>query len=157
MCFTSGSVVATPMGTTAPFSAMSGAVSVTSLLATGVPAPKAFITSATLLASKAALFHASASRGNRPVAASRPATRALCLSVSRRVCIDVLLTEVKWMLINDDGGRMGDIPAPFGPHGFAPAASQPAIDLTCASLRVCGGMGMAPQVPEPPERILPAR
>ncbi|MNR48847.1 hypothetical protein D3C85_1681340 [compost metagenome] len=56
ICLTLGSVVAAPSGTTAPFSAISGAVSVTSLLSTGAAAPRAFITSATDLASKADLL-----------------------------------------------------------------------------------------------------
>ncbi len=43
-------------GTTAPFSAMSGPVIVTSLLSTGVAAPSAFITSAIVLAANAAVL-----------------------------------------------------------------------------------------------------
>lgn len=54
-CFTPASEVATLSGTTAPFSAMSGPVIVTSLLSVGVPAPTALSASATLLASKASL------------------------------------------------------------------------------------------------------
>ena len=87
-CLTLGSVLATASGTTAPFSAMSGAVSVTEVLAAGAPlAPRAFSASFRFLASNAALLKASAYCGNRPVPASRPATTALCLRVCRRVCI----------------------------------------------------------------------
>ena len=51
---TPGSVVAAPIGTTAPFSAISGPVTLTSRLSTGALAPSAFITSAKLLPEKAA-------------------------------------------------------------------------------------------------------
>ena len=87
------------MGTTAPFSAMSGPVMLTSLLSTGAPAPSAFSTSARDFASKAALLKAACAYcGNRPVEARRPATRALCLRVLRRVCMDLVLCEV----VNDE-------------------------------------------------------
>ena len=52
------SAVLAPMGTTAPFSAMSGAVTVTSLLSARLPAPKALVASCTVLASKPALLKA---------------------------------------------------------------------------------------------------
>ena len=55
MRLTPGSVVAAPTGTTAPFSAMSVPVMLTSLLSAGAAAPSAFITSARVLASNAAL------------------------------------------------------------------------------------------------------
>jgi hypothetical protein len=53
---TPASVVAAPTGTTAPFSAMSGPVTVTSLLSAGAPAPSAFISSGMVLAAKAAVL-----------------------------------------------------------------------------------------------------
>ena len=126
---------------------MSGAVRVTSLLSAGAPAPNAFTASATLLASKAPLLKAaSAYWGKRPVAASRPATVALCLSVSRRVCMDVLSWMIKSMLIYGwRARRIGDIPAGILSASCAPAASQfgDALGLP-SSLSVCGGIGMAP-------------
>ena len=53
---TPGRVVDAPSGTTAPFSAMSGACKATSLLSLGAEAPSAFIRSAMFLASKAAVL-----------------------------------------------------------------------------------------------------
>src|SRR5262249_60417269 len=56
-----GMALATPIGTTAPFSAISGVEKkVTSLLCAGAPPPNAFIASSIVLASKAAVFHAAA-------------------------------------------------------------------------------------------------
>ena len=54
-------VLVTPIGTTAPFSAMSGVWKNTmSLLCAGAPPPIAFIVSSIVFASNAALFQASA-------------------------------------------------------------------------------------------------
>ena len=55
-----GSLLATVNGTTAPFSAMSGEVSVISALCVGGAPPSAFTASLSDLVSKAALFQASA-------------------------------------------------------------------------------------------------
>ncbi len=86
--FTPGSVVAAPTGTTAPFSAMSGPVIVTSLLSTGVEMPSALTSSAIDLASKAAPFQAAwAVEGSRPRPPIRVATAALRCRIWRRVCI----------------------------------------------------------------------
>jgi hypothetical protein len=79
--FAPGKVVATATGTTAPFSAMSGPVRLTSLLSAGAPAPSAFITSARVLASNALAGQAEAAcastgRGSVPTAASSAARRA---------------------------------------------------------------------------------
>ena len=52
---TPASAVLAPIGTTAPFSAMSGAVITISLLSTGLAMPRALITSSADLPSKAAL------------------------------------------------------------------------------------------------------
>ena len=101
-----GSVVLTVSGTTAPFSAMSGPPTVTSLLSVGALAPSALIASATFLASKAGLLYAKAYWGNRPVVASRPATTALCLSVSRRVCIGISLGRIKLLRKNDNSPQV---------------------------------------------------
>jgi phosphate/sulfate permease len=76
ICSVLGRLLTTPTGTTAPFSAISGAVIWTSALSTGLPAPMADIAVSSVLASKALLFQAaSASSGLiRPAAASRPST-----------------------------------------------------------------------------------
>ena len=56
-----GIVLAMPIGTTAPFSAMSGVdTNAMSLLCAGGPPPSAFIVSSSVFASKALLFHACA-------------------------------------------------------------------------------------------------
>ena len=56
-----GIVLVTPIGTTAPFSAMSGVeTNAMSLLCAGAPPPSAFIVSSIVLVSNAALFHACA-------------------------------------------------------------------------------------------------
>ena len=69
-----GTELETPIGTTAPFSAMSGVcTNAMSLLCAGAPPPSAFMTSSSVFASNAFLFHAcaSASPGCRnPAAAS---------------------------------------------------------------------------------------
>ncbi len=58
MRFTPGSAVEQPIGTTAPFSAMSGPITVTPLFCCGALPPSAFTASARLLASKAAWVQA---------------------------------------------------------------------------------------------------
>jgi hypothetical protein len=40
---------------------------------------------------------------------------------------------------------------------FAPSASHFAIALASLSPSVCGGIGMAPHTPDPPDLILPVR
>ena len=82
------SVVDAPTGTTAPFSAMSGPVMVTSLLSAGPEVPSAFIRSPMVLASNAACDQAAcAAWGSSPSPASAAATDALRVSISRRVCM----------------------------------------------------------------------
>ena len=85
--------VAAPTGTTAPFSAMSGPVTVTSLLSVGALAPRAFMSSGIVLAAKAAVLKAPAcacaTAGSMPTAASMVATLADWESISRRVCMEV--------------------------------------------------------------------
>ena len=57
-----GIVLAMPIGTTAPFSAMSGVdTNAMSLLCVGADPPSAFSVSSSVFASKAALFHSAAS------------------------------------------------------------------------------------------------
>jgi len=56
-----GSLLSTAIGTTAPFSAISGAVISIALLRVDPLPPSAFIVSATLFVSNAALFHSCAS------------------------------------------------------------------------------------------------
>src|SRR6267154_1763458 len=83
-----GSLLSTAIGTTAPFSAMSGAVISTALLRVDPLPPSAFTVSATLFVSNAVLFHscASASPGLMiPAAAARASTPPPVFSTSRRL------------------------------------------------------------------------
>src|SRR5258706_12946077 len=81
-----GSLLSTAIGTTAPFSAMSGAVISIALLAVDPLPPSAFTVSATPFVSNAALFHscASASPGLMIPAAARASTPPV-FSTSRRL------------------------------------------------------------------------
>src|SRR5258708_32057877 len=95
-----GSLLSTAIGTTAPFSAMSGAVISTLLLGVDPLPPSAFTVSETLLVSNAALFHscASASRGLMiPAAAARASTPPPVFNTSRRLAstsssLDILIS-----------------------------------------------------------------
>ena len=77
-----GTALATLIGTTAPFSAMSGvATNAMSLLCAGAPAPKALMASSSDLASNAPLFHACAAASP---GFSQPAAPSSARSVIRR-------------------------------------------------------------------------
>src|SRR5687767_13011884 len=84
-----GILLVTATGTTAPFSAMSGAVITMSLLSAGLAAPSDFITSATALASKPALFQfcAQAWRVQPSPAAAMLAAAVTSLRKSLRVAL----------------------------------------------------------------------
>src|SRR4051812_33035081 len=151
------SAVPAPMGTTAPFSAMSGPVIVTSLLSLRLPLPpRAFRASCTDLASKAFLLNAWAGVVNTAPEPSAPAVARPCLSASRRVCMESLLG--KQMLGtgahapargnpstlrarcqpvgNGPGFRLGDR---LRRHGnLAPGAAATGLDLTGQVIRLPG-------------------
>src|SRR5438309_9604642 len=85
-----GSLLSTAIGTTAPFSAMSGAVISIALLGAEPLPPSAFTVSATLFVSNAALFHSWASTSpvfTRPATAAIASTPALppAFNTSRRL------------------------------------------------------------------------
>src|SRR2546427_10574992 len=83
-----GSLLSPAIGTTAPFSAISGAVISIALLGVDPLPPSAFTVSATLFVSNAALFHscASASPGLRiPTAAASASTPPPVFNTSRRL------------------------------------------------------------------------
>src|SRR5712672_1174548 len=91
-----GSLLSTAIGTTAPFSAMSGAVISIALLSVDPLPPSALTASATLFVSNAALFHscASASPGLMiPEAAARASRPPPVFSTSRRLAS----TRSSWM------------------------------------------------------------
>src|SRR5882724_4728686 len=109
-----GSLLSTAIGTTAPFSAMSGAVISIAPLAVDPLPPSAFTVSATLFVSKAALFHscASASPGLMiPAAAARASTPPPVFSTSRRLAstsssLDMRGIEIlPWLPSERDGTR----------------------------------------------------
>ena len=78
------SVLVMPTGTTAPFSAISGALSVTASDFAGAPPPRAFITSSMDLAANAALFHSAASASlSRPEPAMNETSAVNCSTLRR--------------------------------------------------------------------------
>src|SRR2546427_10119457 len=112
-----GSLLATATGTTAPFSAISGAVISIAPLGLDPPPPRALTVSATLLVSNAALLHscASPSPGLRiPVAAASASTPPPVFNTSRRLASTRALPWMSryregrilpWLLGKCDGTR----------------------------------------------------
>src|SRR5437867_8050118 len=115
------SLLSTETGTTAPFSAMSGAVIWISLLSIELPPPSAFTVSAKLLVLNAALFHscASASPGlTKPAAAASASTPAPppAFNTSRRL----LSTESSWRISMFQSGNFTSPPISTEPREPAP-------------------------------------
>src|SRR5664280_3472253 len=159
-----GKVLVTAIGTTAPFSAMSGDVMVMSLLSTGLP-PGAASAASIVLASKPGASAASAGCAVMAPQPTSSASRPVCFRASRLV---VIVWFLSWVLPSMGSGETlaasshrPDLRSERNPqrpigamqpavHSLAPFASHCAITFASASTNcACGGIGNGPQTPWP--------
>ena len=172
-------LLVTPIGTTAPFSAMSGVeTNAMSLLCAGALPPSAFIVSSIVLVSNAALFQSACARVaglSQPAAPSEreqrePAARLQHFPASVFI-VGVLFRQEMRVAKNSEytagrprrntaphqSGRQQrrsdrSAPAPY----FAPPRIQCTIACASASFTCgCGGIGICPHAPTPPCFTLP--